>query len=70
MRRRNPSSASWSSIRRRSNTHNVQTKAQPTAISDAPLAELVDVVVESRRRAKGLRIGARELEEHFGDHHA
>jgi len=34
------------------------------------LAELIDVVVESRRCAKGLRVGGREFEERFGDHHA
>ena len=34
------------------------------------LAELIDLVVESRRGAKGLWVGAGELEEHFRDHHA
>src|SRR5215831_2994014 len=40
-----------------------------TPTKNRQLAELVDVVVESRRRAKGVRVGACELEEHFRDHH-
>ena len=47
-----PSSASRASIRRRSNTHNVQTKAQPTAISDAPIFTRCSGVIGQARMAR------------------